>query len=258
MRQTIARTRQAALNAGRAALDLVLPPRCLACGVVVADAGGVCVACWRALNFVGPPQCGRCGYPFDYDTEPDALCPACLDHPPVFDRARAVFAYDQASRRLVLGFKHADATHAAPAFGRWMARAGAPLLAEADLLAPVPLHRWRLFARRYNQAGLLCQQVRGALEGRRPRLILDLLTRTRRTASLGTLDPAARRRRVRGAFAVKAPHLEAVRDQRVLLVDDVLTTGATANACAEALLNAGAAAVDVLTLARVPRLLPVD
>ena len=249
-------TRQFALKVGRSALDLVLPPRCLSCGVVVADAGGVCVACWRALNFVGPPQCARCGYGFDYESELDTLCPACLDHPPVFDRARAVFAYDQASRRLVLGLKHADATHAAPAFGRWMARAGAPLLADAEVLAPVPLHRWRLFTRRYNQAGLLCQQVHGAMQGERPRLILDLLARTRRTASLGALNPAARRRRVRGAFALRPPHVAEIRDKRVLLIDDVLTTGATANACAETLLNEGAAAVDLLTLARVPRLLP--
>ena len=155
------------------------------------------------------------------------------------------------SRALVLGFKHGDRTHGAPAYGRWMARAGAELLREADLVVPVPLHWLRLFRRRYNQAALLAQAV--ARTAGVP-VAVDLLARRRPTPSQGHLSAmAARRRNVRGAFAVRPGRAELVKDRRIVLVDDVLTTGATAESCARTLLRAGAAAVDVLVLARVVR-----
>jgi ComF family protein len=169
---------------------------------------------------------------------------------PAFDRARAVFAYDDASRGPVLSFKHADRTEAAPAFARLMTTAAADLLSDADLLVPVPLHRRRLIARRYNQSALLTNAL--ARHSGVPAMP-DLLVRTRHTPSQGGLSATGRRRNVRGAFAVRRDLADRVRDARVLLIDDVLTTGATVEACAGVLKRAGAGTVDVVTLARVVR-----
>jgi ComF family protein len=226
----------------------MLPPRCLACGEVVADDGVLCAACWKGITFLGPPHCARCGLPFEYPDQHGALCGACAGDPPSFERARSMLRYDDASRGLILAFKHGDRTHAAPAFGRWMRRAGAELLADADLLVPVPLHWTRLLMRRYNQAALLAQAIRRA--GGPPGAV-DLLVRRRRTPSQGQLGRDARRRNVGGAFALRRG--ADVAGKRVVLVDDVLTTGATVGECARILKRAGAARVDVLTLARAGR-----
>ena len=178
----------------------------------------------------------------------DALCGGCARAPPSWDQARAVLRYDKNSRRLVLGLKHGDRTHAAAAFGQWMHRAGGDVLAGADLLVPVPLHWTRLFQRRYNQAALLAQAVRAAGG---PEVAADWLIRRRRTPMQGHLGPAARERNVRGAFAVRARR--SVAGKRVVIVDDVLTTGATVAECARVLKRAGATSVGVLTLARALR-----
>jgi ComF family protein len=231
------------------ALDVVLPPRCLACGEAVGEQGALCPDCWARIDFLGPPLCARCGYPFELDTEAGALCAACQARPPVFDRARAVLRYDAASRGMLLAFKHADRTDLAPYLGRWLARAGAEVLAEADIVAPVPLHWTRLFSRRYNQAALLAKAA--AMEAGRP-FLGDILIRRRRTKPQHS-GLAARTRNVAGAFAVPRVRRKAVEDRRVLLVDDVRTTGATLEACARALKAAGAKGVDVLTLALVVR-----
>jgi predicted amidophosphoribosyltransferase len=151
--------RDFARGVAAAALDALLPPRCLGCGGPVDRQGGLCPDCWGRLSFITAPHCACCGLPFDFQVEGESLCGACLAEPPPYARARAVLVYDDGSRPLLLGFKHGDRTHAARAFGLWLARAGAELLAEADLLVPVPLHRWRLFRRRYNQAALLAQAV---------------------------------------------------------------------------------------------------
>lgn len=240
-------------RAARFALDLVLPPQCLVCGVLVDEPGTACTECWSTLRFLAPPWCAACGLPFEYDSGWGALCGACVRQPPVFARARAALAYDDSSRRPILGFKHGDRTESAVAFARWMMRAGAELVIEADVVVPVPLHWTRLFMRRYNQAGLLAQ----AVAGEAGLLCLpDALKRVRRTPPLGRLGPAERRRTLGRAFSVVPGRARAVADRRVLLVDDVLTTGETAAACARVLLAAGAQAVDVLTLARVVRPLP--
>ena len=243
-------TRSSVAQALRGIVDSVLPPRCLSCGEIVEDAGTLCSGCWTDLTLLGPPCCACCGLPFPYEVPPETLCPACVRDRPAFDRARAVFRYDDASRSLILAFKHADQIHGAPFYGRWLERVGRPLLTEADLIAPVPLHRRRLLARRYNQAALL---ARAAARDRREQLALDLLTRRRHTPSQGRLSPAGRRRNVRGAFVLTPRWADRLRGGRVLLVDDVLTTGATVEECARVLRRNGAAAVDVLTLARVIR-----
>lgn len=240
----------AAATWARAALNAVLPVRCMLCGATVAEDGALCAECWDDMTFLGPPACACCGYPFEYEVPSESLCAACQRRAPEFDRARAVFAYDDASRSLILSFKHADQTHQTPAFGRWLARAGSALLDDADLLAPVPLHRWRLFARRFNQAALLAHAL-GAVSDKP--VAADLLQRRRRTRSQGHLSRTARIRNVRGAFAVRDAWRDRLKGARVLLLDDVQTTGATVEECARVLKRAGAAGVDVLTLARVIR-----
>lgn len=240
-----------ALNA---ALDAVLPPQCLSCGGVTQTPGALCATCWAKIVWLGPPLCACCGIPFEFDAAPGdsegVLCAPCLSERPTFERARAVFHYDEASRGLVLAFKHADRTHAAPAFGQWLVRAGGELLTDADIVAAVPLHWTRLAWRRYNQAALLAQSV-ARLGGRE--CIPDLLKRIRRTPTQGERGRAARRRNVRRAFAVSERHRQGLAGKRVVLVDDVFTTGATVEECARVLLDGGAASVAVLTLARVVR-----
>ena len=241
---------------GRSLLDLVLPPRCILCLARVEAPGTLCASCWRGINFLGEPCCSCCGMPFPFDPGAVAgvLCAGCLAYRPRFDRARSVFAYDDHSRRLVLALKHADRLQGVPAFGQWLARAGAPLLAEAALVAPVPLHWTRLWRRRYNQSALL---ARAALQAWRradrpaPLLVPDLLLRRRRTPSQGRRTRLQRAENVRGAFRLKPG--AAVEGKRVLLIDDVLTSGATVEECAKVLRRAGAAGVDVLTLARAVR-----
>jgi len=233
---------------GRAVVDRVLPPRCLSCGEIVDEPDALCGQCWSGITFFAPPWCMLCGLPFPHPMGEDALCGLCARGRPVWDQARAVLRYDKNSRRLVLGLKHGDRTHIATAFGRWMYRAGSEVLASADLLLPVPLHWTRLFQRRYNQAALLAQAVRAAGG---PDVAADWLVRRRRTPVQGHLGPAARERNVRGAFGMRARR--SVVGKRVVIIDDVMTTGATVGECASVLKRAGASSVGVLTLARALR-----
>ncbi|WP_342451492.1 ComF family protein [Roseomonas nitratireducens] len=236
-------------------LDALLPPRCLGCAEEVSAQGTLCAACFASLKSVTEPFCARCGVPFAHpgqaaDRDADGLsCAPCARRPPSFRRARAALRYDDGAKRLILPFKHADRTELALPLARQMARAGGALLAEADVIAPVPAHWRRLLARRYDQAALLALAL-GRI-ARRP-VVPDLLARRRRTPPLGDKGAAERAAAVEGAFGVPPRAARRIAGLRVLLVDDVMTSGATAEACARALLDAGAAAVDVLAAARVP------
>ncbi len=234
-------------------LDVLLPPHCLTCDAQVERQGSFCATCFSGLNLISAPFCARCGVPFTHEGEAERggdgalLCTPCLTRAPGFAVARAALRYDDGAKRLILPFKHADRTEMAIPLARLMARAGAEMLAGADLLAPVPAHWWRLIARRYDQAALLAGRL-GRLSGRR--VVPDLLRRTRATVPLGDKGAAERAALVADAFSVARP--ARVAGKRVLLVDDVMTSGATAEACARALLAAGAARVEVLAAARVP------
>jgi ComF family protein len=237
--------------AGRIALDLILPPLCLKCRAPVSEPQSVCAPCWNELRFLTAPQCAQCGLPFPHDLGGGVKCAACIAKPPPFAVSRAALAYDDASRDLILGFKHADRLESVPLFARWMALAGHDAFAQADALIPVPLHWRRLVARRYNQAALLANAL-GALT----RLPVDTaaLQRIKPTPSQGEMPSArARAKNVVRAFALAEKHRARIRGKRLVLVDDVLTTGATVGACTKALLKAGAASVSVVTLARVLR-----
>jgi ComF family protein len=233
------------------ALDLVLPPRCAACDNSVETHGQLCASCFGQTNFVSAPFCSRCGVPLSSVEQGgvDGVCPVCRERAPVFRHGRAALRYDQQARRLILPLKHADRVELASVLAPMMVRAGAALLARADVLVPVPLHRRRLFQRKYNQAAVLAFAV-GRLAGRP--VLPDALIRTRRTAPLDEKSPEERMREVAGSLGARPSRVGQIAGKTVLLVDDVMTSGATANTCAAALLEAGAVAVDVLVAARVP------
>jgi ComF family protein len=238
-------------DAGRAALDFLVPPRCAACDEPVAVQGELCPVCFGRTSFISAPICVRCGVPFASVEQggDEGLCPGCRQAPPLFRQARAAVRYDEQGRRLVLPLKHGDRLDLAPILAPMLVRAGQALLERADVLVPVPLHRQRLFHRKYNQAAVLAFAA-GRL-ARRP-VLPDALLRTRRTAPLDDKSPEERAREVAGSLRVRPNRAAAISGRTVLLVDDVMTSGATANACAAALLAAGASAVDVLVAARVP------
>src|ERR1700761_4644035 len=203
-----------ALAFAKTALDLLFPRLCIGCRVPVADAG-FCAACWRGLRFLDGPGCACCGLPFAVALEGDNLCAACLAKPPAFDRARAILAYDEASRGAILALKHADRLDLVPGFARWLGRTGRPLLEAAEVIVPVPLHRVRLWQRRYNQAAELARAL--GRTWNRP-VATAGLERSRATPSQGAMASAkARRRNVQRAFRV--PDAQAVAGRRVLLID---------------------------------------
>jgi ComF family protein len=239
-------------------LDLLLPPLCFCCEAPVEAQGRLCAACFRQTNFITEPCCARCGVPFAAAAPGVAalgvaplggVCPSCLDAPPLFGRARAALRYDVRGRQLILPLKHADRPEVAAMLAPHMARAGAALLRQADLLVPVPLHRQRLFQRRYNQAALLARAIT-----RRTGVpaLLDVLIRHRATESLGEKSAAERAATVADAFALRPARAGLLGGRSVVLIDDVMTSGATANACTATLLAGGARSVDVLVAARVP------
>jgi ComF family protein len=236
-------------SVGRGALDALYPPSCLACPIATARIGALCSECWRQMRFIERPYCERLGTPFEQDLGPGLLSPQAIADPPVFARARAVARFEHGpARRLVHRLKYSDRGELATPMGRWMARAGADILAGADALAPVPLHSLRLWTRRFNQAAALAQAVAREIGGRSDPF---LLARVKATHSQVGLSRAQRMENVQGAFRVPSDAQIRVKGRRIVLIDDVLTSGATANAAARALLRAGAVQVDLLVFARV-------
>jgi ComF family protein len=243
---SLARVFRAALRTG---LDVLYPPHCMACGTAIQGERGVCAACWQTVGFITRPYCERLGTPFAQDLGPGPLSPAALADPPVYARARAVARFDSGPvQALVHRFKYGDRPDYARVLGAWMARSGQELLADADLLVPVPLHPRRLWQRRFNQAALLAQAI-----GRRADkpVALEALVRVKPTRTQVGMSRAARAENIQGAFRVTPTGAARLHHRRVLLIDDVLTTGATANAAARVLLRGGATTVDVLVFARV-------
>lgn len=242
-------------TAGRRLLDVALPPACMACRAAVDEPGCLCAACWSRMDFITAPLCDRLGIPLAYAADVGfdgarrrPLSALALSDPPAYGRARAVAAYGDVARDLIHGLKYADRLDLAAPLGAMMGRAGADVLEGAQALVPVPLHGLRLFRRRFNQSSALAQGV-AKVAGVPVRL--GLLERSRRTPPQVGLDRAARLRNVAGAFRVPEAARAEVAGRALVLVDDVLTTGATLDACAKALLRAGATRVDVLVFARV-------
>lgn len=231
-------------------LDAVFPASCINCSEPTNTPGSLCSNCWPDMTFLSNPCCYTCGYPFEFENGQGSQCGVCLQSPPVYSQARSVLKYDKHSRGMILGFKHADKTDRCPAFARWMFRAAPDLIMNTDIICPVPLHPFRLIRRRFNQSALMATELaKLSNQNVKP----DLLTRTRHTQPQGTLSATRRHKNVRGAFQVAPKYISSIKNARILIVDDVFTTGATVNACSRSLLSAGAARVDVLTFCRVVR-----
>ena len=226
----------------------IYPPLCVICRKSIDEAGHLCPDCWSQVHFLDGPICHQCGVPFDHPMFEGALCAACHASPPVYSRARAVFIYDDASKALVLALKHGDRTDLVPILSQWLSRKASDLRTSSSLLVPVPLHWRRRLTRQFNQSAELS---RGIHRSTGIDLSLRALERHVHGPSQGALTRKARQRNVAGVFRVRPPAKSEIGGRHVILVDDVLTTGATANACARVLVKAGAAHVDVLTLARV-------
>jgi ComF family protein len=246
--QALARVTRALRLPLQLALDVALPRLCPSCREPLGDGAGLCAACWSKLSPIERPFCERLGIPFTYDPGPGIYSMQAIADPPAYTRARAAVRYDDVARTLVHALKYGDRLDLAPIMGRWMARAGADVTEDADLIVPVPLHWRRLWARRFNQSAALADVV--SRQAGRP-VSVTALKRARATPQQVGLSRAARATNVQGAFRVDAAGKAEIRGCRVLLVDDVLTSGATVDTCARALLRAGARQVDVLVFARV-------
>ncbi len=237
-----------ALGALAAPARLLFPPICAGCRRTVSQPGALCGGCWPKLRFLEKPWCAVMGTPFTHDMGDGFLCAEAIANPPPFERARAAVVYSGVARRMVQGLKYADRTDLAPWMARWMMRAGAELIAEADVILPVPLHWRRFLSRRFNQSAELGRAIAGLAQLSFEPMAIQRVKMTRQQVGLAL---AARQDNVRAAFVVPPEKEILIRGRRVLVVDDVYTTGATVSSVTNALKKGGAAAVDVLTFARV-------
>lgn len=230
----------------RGTLDFILPPRCVSCGKRIVDPGALCNICFSELDFITEPNCICCGLPFEFAVEGESHCGACLQEPPAYSWARAALRYDDISSHLILSLKHSKKLENAPTIARMMMQVIASKASNIDLFVPVPLHRHRLFSRRFNQSALLAQHLS---EQMAIPCEVTALNRIKPTPPQVGLSRTQRRKNMQGAFQVKQS--AAIYDKNIVLIDDVFTTGATASACVKVLKKAGAKSVGIVTLARV-------
>jgi ComF family protein len=228
--------------------DVIMPPVCLACREPLAGHDTLCPSCWAGIDFIRPPLCDRLGMPMPFDAGGVMISAAAVAAPPPYGRARAVAAYSGQMRELVHGLKFHDRHDVRRLLGRWLVEAGRDLISEAEVVIPVPLSRWRLLQRRFNQAAILAAEVARLTDLRFEPLALR---RTRATPSQVGLTRRQRQENVSGAFTVSQRDRTKIVGRNILIIDDVITTGATVGVCAEVLKRAGARNVDVLALALV-------
>ncbi len=247
MRQVIEHARELAKPLLEGVLDVVFPPRCSGCGAGVEAAHSLCGECWKRLRFISEPMCHCCGHPFELAVQPHMLCADCLKESPPYVQCRSALFYDEASRHHIIGYKFHDRTALTPLFAEWLARSCETMLPQIDCIVPVPLHWFRLWRRGYNQAALLAYAV-SARTGLP--VLPDALLRTRYTTPQNALTRLQRLDNVKGAFHVKSGSEARITGKNILLIDDVITTGATIKASTKALLKAGAERVYVTSVAR--------
>lgn len=235
-------------KSGRSGFGLLFPDTCLSCGVPVAKQGVVCAACWSELHFIEKPYCEVLGAPFGLDFGPGMVSAEAIANPPDFTRARSATIHTNIARRLVSQLKYGDRTDLARWMSDWMIRAGSELLAETEIIVPIPLHRSRYFMRRYNQSAELGRAI--ARKSGLP-FLPQAMMRARATKKQVGLSRNQRQDNVRRAFHVRPENEILIAGKSVLVIDDVLTTGATANSACKALLNAGATNTNLLTFSQV-------
>lgn len=233
---------------GATLVDTIYPPRCLCCSEATDAAHGLCSGCWRETDFIAGSACRQCGLPLLGEAGPEDVCDGCRRHPPAWDRGAAALLYRGSGRRMVLALKHGDRLDMTRALAGWMAARGAALLAETDMIVPVPLHWRRLLRRRYNQSAELAKHL-SRLSGKPA--VVDLLLRPRSTGSQEGRNRTERLANQAAAFTINSRYRRTLPGKRVLVIDDVLTTGATLSSCSETLRAGGAIGIDVLVLARV-------
>lgn len=248
-RKTTARLAPAlSSNPASKLLDMVLPHTCGLCREVMNSGQSLCADCWGGLQFIARPHCDCCGLPFAFDLGPGALCAKCVEKRPSFTAARAALKYDDHSKQMILAFKHGDKIHLRGLLAKFLYQSGKDVLQGANLIAPVPLHWWRMVKRKYNQAALLSSEIANysGLDHE-----AHLLLRKKRTVPHENMSRDEREKNVSKAFTVNPKYVDSVKGKIIVLVDDVMTSGATVNECAKTLLKQGVAEVRVLTLARV-------
>ena len=227
-------------------INFILPPLCPICNKRVDVPHMLCATCFKRLNFITKPYCQKCGRPFEFDIKGESLCAACMKDQPRYNKARSNLVYDEGAKELILPFKHADRTDLAHILSEFLIREQGVLIDEAEIIIPVPLYITRLFKRRYNQSALLAKRI---CKIKHKQYEPRVLRRIKPTVSQGHMNKIERAANVKGAFAVFQPDI--IRDKKVLLIDDVMTTGATVNECTKVLMKSGASQVDILTVARV-------
>lgn len=228
-------------------INTLFPARCASCHEFVERHGALCTTCWQQIHFIDDPVCHKCGLPFEYHIGDKALCGRCMAQAPAYTEARAIFRYDENSKSQVLAFKYQDKTQLSPLFGEWLTRLANRYSGKADVIIPVPLHYSRLLTRRYNQAALLAHALGSQI---RVPVLPDTLKRIRRTPTQAGLSRRQRDDNMRGAFHVASESKALLKGKSVILVDDVMTTGSTLDACSRTLHDAGVKDVYALTLAR--------